>query len=1024
VPGSVVQDDWDFPERTWDGCGLDINNAPVTDDDLIIAILATMPSSPQEGCLFEAGDRENGMFIGIANNAVGGLAFRVAAGYGTKKGGKVLYVSDHDTAVISIDLPNSTIPLDGGVHEVALLIQTSIAAIRLYIDGRFVASAACPGSTNGEPRFHNGQPYRGGGAGLGKVYKKEGDQGKVVDGGSKDQWPGDSCASARIWRWDASMSIQPIQEPERDFCYFALGPPPVDSCTLHGRCTQNGDGSWAASEGGQCSHADGWSVYRFVLDGLPTVSRMGHEWIKVAEWPGNSRLHLQAGKNGNKLFADDEINYIRGEGSGKLWLNCGVEDAFINDRTMDFAASTNASGLKLRNCSASPDGTFATGQGLQLEGPVALDCWSNQGIVYGAANHTGCRTVAAGSGLPGALYIEAPDASIMGKRLLAGTLTPLPPFALAGSGACQNPSGDWDMPRGYWTNNLATTRAECEALCGPWCQGYHFSAGVRNCMVFVAVGAEDPGAAPFSLLDASPMLGKAVAEEPSCEDKIQNQDEDDVDCGGPCTACCPASEPRLCDGSFFMCCRSLNRNKKTRELATSQLCHEVENDCASVVWEYEGQTKVCGWIPAPSEHICGSCDGWPKHIVTECRHPATPYPSPEPTQSPTPAPVSPTPAPTSTPPPTARNFGGLNCPGPHPAGPCAGPIVPITGTTGTGDHECYVRFHRSITQNGVCRGLAEHGQGGHCDCSAEAESAIFNADTCYALAANVSLGGPVAAVEYTAGPNASKTCMLYQLAGEAPTACPSGCTAVAGTTQTEYEGVAGEGIFSGRLCMLPGSAVAWVGCYKDSARRSLDVLIGGQNGTFNVATCEAACVARGDYIYFALQDGGQCFCSNSLGPAPELLPDSECLAPFACCAADESCYAPKACGKYFTNAVYYVGGTVPAQAWPTPAPTPGPTWGYGIQTMHGSCRDTSTPEYTDPPYGGSCEYRMREPSTDLEDLKRACVALMEESPGFAAVEFQLVESPGNCRVFSRSLSAPCKTCRGRSLAGAVAVHIV
>ena len=160
---------------------------------------------------------------------------------------------------------------------------------------------------------------------------------------------------------------------------------------------------------------------------------------------------------------------------------------------------------------------------------------------------------------------------------------------------------------------------------------YHFSAGVRNCMVFVAVGAEDPGAAPFSLLDASPMLGKAVAEEPSCEDKIQNQDEDDVDCGGPCTACCPASEPRLCDGSLFMCCRSLNRNKKTRELATSQLCREVENDCASVVWEYEGQTKVCGWIPAQSEHICGSCDGWPKHIVTECRHPATPYQPQQPT---------------------------------------------------------------------------------------------------------------------------------------------------------------------------------------------------------------------------------------------------------------------------------------------------------------------------------------------------------------------------------------------------------
>ena len=74
-----------------------------------------------------------GTFVGIV-----GSKFRFTAG----DGGDTNAASDSDTAVISIDLPDARVPLDGAPHEVACLILTSEGYIRLYIDSTLVATAA------------------------------------------------------------------------------------------------------------------------------------------------------------------------------------------------------------------------------------------------------------------------------------------------------------------------------------------------------------------------------------------------------------------------------------------------------------------------------------------------------------------------------------------------------------------------------------------------------------------------------------------------------------------------------------------------------------------------------------------------------------------------------------------------------------------------------------------------------------------------------------------------------------------
>ena len=85
-PGTVVQDKWGAPNRTWSDCpgpGLrGQEDAGAKSKNVLLQIVAWMPlvqanASVPDGCLFEAGSDERGTFVGIKDGKL-----RVTAGDG------------------------------------------------------------------------------------------------------------------------------------------------------------------------------------------------------------------------------------------------------------------------------------------------------------------------------------------------------------------------------------------------------------------------------------------------------------------------------------------------------------------------------------------------------------------------------------------------------------------------------------------------------------------------------------------------------------------------------------------------------------------------------------------------------------------------------------------------------------------------------------------------------------------------------------------------------------------------------
>ena len=84
-----------------------------------------------------------------------------------------------------------------------------------------------------------------------------------------------------------------------------------------------------------------------------------------------------------------------------------------------------------------------------------------------------------------------------------------------------------------------------------------------------------------------------------------------------------------------------------------------------------------------------------------------------------------------------------------------------------------------------------------------------------------------------------------------------------------------------------------MGCYEDQGDRMMEKLKWGSSGTNSPQTCGEACR---DYKYFSNQNGGECWCSNTLKREIKK-PDSECNSR---CPGDNT----KFCGGYWRNSVY------------------------------------------------------------------------------------------------------------------------
>jgi hypothetical protein len=121
------------------------------------------------------------------------MNFRISAG----DGGDANTVSDADTAVLSIGLPDSRIPLDGDVHEIAVFIYASSGSIDLFIDGARVGQGAATNSA-----FEQGQWNGGDASGFGKGYSS------IARGGNLLAWPAGSSGMIRIWAGIPQASSQ------------------------------------------------------------------------------------------------------------------------------------------------------------------------------------------------------------------------------------------------------------------------------------------------------------------------------------------------------------------------------------------------------------------------------------------------------------------------------------------------------------------------------------------------------------------------------------------------------------------------------------------------------------------------------------------------------------------------------------------------------------------------------------------------------------------------------------------------
>jgi len=186
--GTIIDSNWPTPWLDTEAWGTSLGNLYHYGENVMFVIDATMPSSISNGCLFEAGASGVGTFLGIVSSKL-----RFTSGDGATGGDN----SDHDTAVMSIPLPNDRVPLDGQVHEIAGFIYADTGTIRLYIDGDLVGQAE---STTGTFESNNWQG--GDDAGFG-VYSSS-----VASGGTQTPWPAGSSGRLRIWEWTESNGME------------------------------------------------------------------------------------------------------------------------------------------------------------------------------------------------------------------------------------------------------------------------------------------------------------------------------------------------------------------------------------------------------------------------------------------------------------------------------------------------------------------------------------------------------------------------------------------------------------------------------------------------------------------------------------------------------------------------------------------------------------------------------------------------------------------------------------------------
>ena len=90
----------------------------------------------------------------------------------------------------------------------------------------------------------------------------------------------------------------------------------------------------------------------------------------------------------------------------------------------------------------------------------------------------------------------------------------------------------------------------------------------------------------------------------------------------------------------------------------------------------------------------------------------------------------------------------------------------------------------------------------------------------------------------------------------------------------------------------------WLGCYRDSA--SERDRIGDGPGTFGHTTLACAVACTG-YPYFALQNGGQCFCAQQPANSSRKVSASQCG---RVCALEAGKQPERLCGASWRNAVY------------------------------------------------------------------------------------------------------------------------
>ena len=126
--------------------------------------------------------------------------------------------------------------------------------------------------------------------------------------------------------------------------------------------------------------------------------------MKVVEIQ-NNRNHLNTGSTAKKL-SDVDINKIRAQGSGKLWLRCASTDAFLDEKKTPFNSLASGSSM-INSCSAHAAGPFKNSPN-NWGDHKSIDCWAmGIKIMYQHDGVNGCYDPS-GHGRTGTLYVECP----------------------------------------------------------------------------------------------------------------------------------------------------------------------------------------------------------------------------------------------------------------------------------------------------------------------------------------------------------------------------------------------------------------------------------------------------------------------------------------------------------------------------------------------------------------------------------------------------------------------------------------